>query len=306
MIERDSLGMPERIVVVPLRHTGRWLTAAVVTLFIAWVIYLFASSPNIDYRVVARFQFAGAILSGLELTIVYAILAEAIGIVLGIVAALMRLSANPVLVAINLGYTWLFRGVPILVQILLWYNIALVLPTLGIHIPFTSVGFSVSTNSVVTPFVAGVVALSLNEGAYMAEIVRGGISSIDPGQAEAAQTVGLTPLQCMRHVIMPQALRVIIPPTGNDFISMLKTTSLVSVISGAELLTQAERIYSTNFRTVELLFVASVWYLVLTTIATVGQYYLERHFARGSRNSGSSGLRKAVLGNLRVGRVGDR
>lgn len=295
--------IPDRIRAVRSRHPGRWVSGVIVLAIVAGLVYAFATSPFINYGFVAQYQFTGPILGGLELTIVYSVLAEVIGVGVGILVAVMRLSPNRLLSYASAFYIWLFRGVPILVQILLWYNIALIFPTLGIGIPFTSIGYTVSTNAVITTFVAGILALSLNEGAYMAEIVRAGILSIDKGQSEAAQAIGLSPLQAMRLVVLPQAIRVIIPPTGNDFISMLKTTSLVSAISGAELLTQAERIYSTNFRTIELLFVASIWYLALTTLASVGQHYVEKHFSRGTGMEARSTLAGRVRANLRVGRV---
>ena len=181
----------------------------------------------------------------------------------------------------------MFRGTPVLVQILLWYNIAAVYPRFSLGIPFGPAFAHFNASSVITPFVAGMLALGLNEGAYMAEIVRAGIISVEEGQTEAAQSLGMTRLLTMRRIVLPQAMRVIIPPTGNETISMLKTTSLVAVIAlpHPELLYAAQLIYSVNYRTIQLLIVASLWYLIITTVLTIGQYYLERHFGRGAARS---------------------
>jgi polar amino acid transport system permease protein len=206
----------------------------------------------------------------------------AIGITLGIVVAVMRLSPNPVMSVVSWFYIWFFRGTPVLVQIFFWFNVAIVLPYIGVGIPGTHVGVNVSTNVLITAVMAAVFGLGFNEAAYMAEIVRAGIISVEHGQTEAAQALGMTRLQVMRRIVLPQAMRVIIPPTGNETISMLKTTSLAFVASVPELFTRAHQIASSNFAVVELLFVASIWYLVLTSILTVGQYYLERYYAKGA------------------------
>jgi len=272
----------EEIRAIPVRHPGRWITAVLVLLFVVWVARLFALSPNIDWDAVREYLAFSTILSGLRMTIVFSIVAQLVGVVLGVALATMRMSKNPVLSAVSWGYIWLFRGTPALLQIIFWFNIALVLPTLWIGVPFTDIGFTVRTNVLITTFVAGVLGLGLNEGAYMAEIVRGGIQSVDQGQTEAAQALGMSRGLTMRRIVLPQAMRAIIPPTGNEFIAMLKSSSLVSVIAGAELLTEAQNIYSRNYLTIELLIVASIWYLLLTTIATIGQSYVERYFARGA------------------------
>ncbi len=208
----------------------------------------------------------------------------AIGIALGVLLAVMRLSANPLVSGASWTYIWFFRGTPVLVQILFWYNVAALYPRFSIGLPFGPELTSFSANSVITTFVAGMLALGLNEGAYMAEIVRAGIISVDEGQTEAAKSLGMTRLLTMRRIVLPQAMRVIIPPTGNETISMLKTTSLVSAIALAppELLGAAQNIYDRTYEVIPLLIVASIWYLVLTTILTVGQYYLERRYARGA------------------------
>jgi polar amino acid transport system permease protein len=183
-------------------------------------------------------------------------------------------------------YVWLFRGTPVLVQILFWSFISALYPRISFGVPFGGPELlHGSANAVITPFVAAILALGLNEGAYMAEIVRAGIISVDEGQTEAAHALGMTRLQTMRRIVLPQAMRVIIPPTGNETISMLKTTSLVSVIAYSELLYSAQLIYSVNYRQIPLLLVASAWYLIMTTVLSIGQYYIERRYSRGaSRN----------------------
>jgi polar amino acid transport system permease protein len=206
----------------------------------------------------------------------------AIGIAIGIVLAVMRLSPNPLLSGVSWLYIWFFRGTPVLVQILFWGYIAALYPRLSLGIPFGPQFVHFSANSVISPFVAGMLALGLNEGAYMAEIVRAGIISVEEGQNEAAQSLGMTRLQTMRRIVLPQAMRVIVPPTGNETISMLKTTSLVSVIAVTDLLYSVELIYAVNYRTIPLLIVASIWYLIVTTVLSFGQYYLERYFGRGA------------------------
>jgi polar amino acid transport system permease protein len=203
--------------------------------------------------------------------------------VLGIILAVMRLSPNPVVSWVSWIYIWFFRGTPVLVQIFFWYNLAIVLPHIGLGIPGGPLLLQGSTNELIAPFMAATLGLGLNEAAYMAEIVRAGIISVEHGQTEAAQALGMNRMQVMRRIILPQAMRVIIPPTGNETISMLKTTSLAFVAAVPELFTRATQIASANFAVVELLIVASVWYLFMTSILTVGQYYLERHFARGAQ-----------------------
>jgi polar amino acid transport system permease protein len=206
-----------------------------------------------------------------------------IGVGLGVVLAVMRLSPNPIVSGASWVYIWVFRGTPVLVQIILWYNISSLYPRLSLGIPFTDLEiWHGNANSLITAFIAATLALGLNEAAYMAEIVRAGMLSVAEGQTEAAQSLGMSRLQVLRRIVLPQAMRVIIPPTGNETISMLKTTSLVVTIALADLLGAASNIYSTNFKTIPLLITISLWYLILTSILTVGQFYVERYFGRGS------------------------
>jgi polar amino acid transport system permease protein len=206
-----------------------------------------------------------------------------LGVLLGVALAVMRLSPNPLVSGASWLYIWFFRATPVLVQLLFWYNVAAIYPRISLGIPFVGVEFlHGSANTVITTYVAALLGLGLNEGAYMAEIVRAGIISVGEGQTHAAQSLGMSRLQIMRRIVLPQAMRVIIPPTGNETISMLKTSSLASVITLTELLLATENIYSVNFKPIQLLIVASIWYAAMTSVLYVGQYYLERHYARGS------------------------
>lgn len=261
---------------------GRLVAAAVAALAMVWLAYTVIVNPNLHWDVIATFLLDGRVLGGLWITIALTALSMVIGVGLGVVAAVMQLSDSPVLRGAAGLYVWFFRGTPLLVQLIFWFNIGLVFPEIGIGVPFSGpMLLQWPANELITPFTAALLGLTINEGAYMAEIVRAGIRSVDPGQREAAESLGMTHRQILRRVVLPQAMRVIIPPTGNQFISMLKTTSMVSVISGAELLTVSQRIYLDNFEVIALLVVASTWYLLLTSVATVGQRFLERRFSRG-------------------------
>ncbi len=274
--------VPDVVKAIPVRHPWRWVSAVTVALVAAWILK--GMLGVVDPSTIRRYQLNGLIMKGLLLTVEISVLAQVIGIVLGVILAVMRLSKNPVTSTSAWIYIWLFRGTPVLVQLLFWFAaVPLAFKTFSIGIPFTNVIFYEEPMAqFMTPFVVALLGLGLNEGAYMAEIVRAGILSVDDGQVEAAQALGMTPVLTMRRIVLPQAMRVIIPPTGNEFISMLKTSSLASVVLLEELLRNAQGIYQTNLKNLELLIVASIWYLVLTTVASVGQYYLERRFARGA------------------------
>jgi polar amino acid transport system permease protein len=208
---------------------------------------------------------------------VMAVLAMSLGIVLGVLVAVMRLSPNPVLSGVAAGYTWLFRGTPLILQLLLWFNLALVFPTIGI--PGVWSGRAVD---VMTPFLAALLGLGINQGAYTSEVMRAGMLSVDTGQYEAAAAIGMGRLRALRRIILPQAMRVVIPPLGNEFIGMVKATSLASVIQYPEVLHSAENIYYANSRVIELLIVAGLWYLAVVSVLTPLQMLLERRFARGA------------------------
>ena len=284
----DSAAAPvlsEPIRARPVRHPGRWVTVALIAFFTVAVADSVATNRRFGWGVVGQYLFSSRILSGLVVTIELTAASMAIGIALGVLLAVMRLSPNPLVSGASWLYIWLFRGTPVLVQILLWYNIAALYPRFSLGIPFGPTFAHVNANTLITPFIAGMLALGLNEGAYMAEIVRAGIISVPEGQTHAAQSLGMTRLQTMGRIVLPQAMRVIVPPTGNETISMLKTTSLVSVIAVSDLLYASQLIYSVNYLTIQLLLVASLWYLIVTTVLTIGQYYLERHFGKGTARS---------------------
>ena len=282
--DRDtgSGGRPEDIRAVPVRHPGRWLAAAIVLVIAVAVVHSIATNPRFEWDVVGEYLFDERILEGLRITVELTVIAMAIGVLLGVLLAVMRLSPNPLVASASWLYIWFFRGTPVLVQIIFWYFISALYPKIDLGIPFGPSFIHADANALIHPFTAAILALGLNEGAYMAEIVRAGIISVEEGQTDAAHSLGMTRLQTMRRIVLPQAMRVIIPPTGNETISMLKTTSLVSVIAVGDLLYAAQAIYAVNFKTIPLLITASIWYLVCTSMLYVGQYYLERHYGRGS------------------------
>ncbi|MFK0196233.1 amino acid ABC transporter permease [Streptomyces lavendulae] len=266
----------EAIKAIPVRHYGRWISAVVVAVLLGWLVYAF-SQGKIIWATVGDKLFDPSVLSGLGNTVVISVSSMALGLVLGILFAVMRLSKNPVTSFVSWLYIWFFRGTPVYVQLLVWFNLSLIFQYINLGPIYKN-----ETVDVLTPFMVALLGLGLNEGAYMAEIVRSGIQSVDEGQSEASHALGMTGMQTMRRVVLPQAMRVIIPPTGNEFINMLKTSSLVSAVQYPELLRASSNIGTTAGAIMEMLFVASIWYLTLTSIFSVGQYYLERRYARGS------------------------
>ncbi len=294
-----GVGKPEppgEIQAVPVRHPGRWIAAGIVLILIVVIVNSVATNPRFEWNVVGDFLGNQQIIDGLVLTLELTVVSMVIGVVLGVLLALMRLSANPLLSSASWFYIWLLRGTPVLVQILLWNNIAALYPSIDLGIPFGPSFVHLNANDFITPFVAGMLALGLNEGAYMSEIVRAGIISVDEGQTEAAHALGMTRLQTMRRIVLPQAMRVIIPPTGNETISMLKTTSLVAFVAINDLLYSAQQIYSVNYKTIPLLLVASIWYLAVTSVLSVGQYYIERYYGRGSSRQAQA---PTLIGRIR-------
>jgi len=282
---------PEAIVAVPVRHPWRWVGGAVLAVLIAMLIHTLVFSQTeqanqtgsrFGWPIVRQYLFAPTVVHGVVLTIELTVFSMLIGVFIGVVLAVMRLSKSRLISSTAWVYIWFFRGTPVLVQILFWFNIQAIYPHLTLGIPFGPTFVTLNMNAILTPFVAGVLALSLNEGAYMAEIVRAGIISVDEGQAEAAHSLGMSRSKSLRLIVLPQAMRLIIPPTGNETISMLKTTSLVSAIAVVELTKATTDIAATNYREIQLLIVASIWYLLMTTILSIGQYYLERHYAKGA------------------------
>ena len=271
--------------IVRLRHRWRWVAVVVIAAYLAEVVWFLATSDAMRWDLVRGYIFEESVMRGLWMTVKLTVVAMAVGIVLGTLLAVMRLSDNPVLRGLAGGYIWLFRGTPILVQLLFWFFLGSVMPEVTFGIPFGPEFTIGRTSDVITPFLAAILGLGLNEGAYMAEIVRAGIGAVDKGQTEAAQALGMSPLTTYRRVVLPQAARVVVPPTANEVISMLKLTSLVLVIGLADLTTTVQLIYGRNFQQIPLLMVASIWYLVLTTILTILQSRLEKRLGRSDSPS---------------------
>ncbi|MFF0427238.1 amino acid ABC transporter permease [Streptomyces sp. NPDC004520] len=270
-------GVPyEAIKAIPVRHYGRWVSGVIVVALLGWLVYAF-SQGDVVWATVRDKVFDPSVISGMWNTIIISVSAMALGLVLGIVFAVMRLSKNPVTGAVSWLYIWFFRGTPVYVQLLVWFNLSLIFHYINLGPIYKD-----ETVDVMTPFMVALLGLGLNEGAYMAEIVRAGIQSVDEGQTEAAHALGMSQTKTMWRIVLPQAMRVIVPPTGNEFINMLKTSSLVSAVQYTELLRASSNIGNTAGAVMEMLFVASIWYLALTSVFSVGQYYLERRFARGA------------------------
>ena len=273
-------------IVPPVRKPIRWgqvATGSIAILVLALMVLAVGRNQSVQWSEIPRYMIDPVILGGVVLTLELTAGAMIAGIVIGCLIAIMATSQNIVLKAIAVAFVWWFRGVPLIVQIFFWFNIALFVPEIGFG------SWSVSVNDIVTPALAGFLALGLHEAANMSEIIRSGLTAVDRGQREAASSLGLRPLQTLRTVVLPQAVRLIVPPTGNQAIGMLKASAIVSVIGMQDLLTQAQAIYARNFLVIELLCVASLWYLGITTIASIGQHYLERKLAPKSRsNSGKN------------------
>jgi polar amino acid transport system permease protein len=257
---------------IPYRQIAASLLLFVVLAFIVHAFWV----GQIAWHYVSDYLFSTPILKGVRGTIVMTFCAMAMGIVLGTAVAIMRMSSNPALRWAATGYIWLFRGTPALLQLLLWFNLALIFPTISLF------GFfPVNTVDVMTPFVAALLGLGIQQGAYTAEVVRSGILSVDRGQLEAAQSIGMTKLRAMLTIVLPQAMRVIVPPIGNETIGMVKLTSLASVIQYSEVLRTVGDVYYANSRVIELLIVAGIWYMVIVTILSIGQSYIEKYFSKG-------------------------
>ena len=266
------------LVVVRSKHFGRWIAIIVIAVLAVMVLRSVFTNPRFGWETVGLFFRDTAIINGIGVTLFLTVVSMLIGIVLGIIVAVMRVSHNPIISGAASLYQLFFRGTPVLVQLLFWFNLAALYPSISFGIP----GVELNANDIITPMTAAILGLGLNESAYMSEIVRAGILSVDKGQSDAASGLGMNRIQTMRRIILPQAMRVIIPPTGNEVIGMLKATSLVSVIAVPELLYSSQIIYSKNLQIIPLLIVASLWYIIITSILGIGQSFLERRFARGS------------------------
>ncbi|MDP1719749.1 MAG: amino acid ABC transporter permease [Candidatus Nanopelagicaceae bacterium] len=282
MSSNSTEGRPKAIRAVPVRHPGRWVAAAVIALLAAMAIHAVITNPRFGWAEQAKYIFDASVFAGVRTTLMLTFISMVVGVALGIALAIMRLSANPLVSGAAWFYIWVFRGTPVLVQLLFWASLGALFPTLGLGIPFGHVFFSAKTFDLVPGLAAALLGLGLNEAAYMSEIVRAGILSVDEGQTEAATALGMTKMQTLRRIVLPQAMRVIVPPTGNETISMLKTTSLVAYVPYYELLFKVQNIYTRTYQVMPMLIMASLWYLAMTSILMTVQYYVERHFARGS------------------------
>lgn len=279
MVNTTRSGLAEDAVFLRARYPGRQISVAVFALLVVLVLISVMRNPNFQWDVVAEHLLTTNILMGAWRSIQLTIVAMIVGIVGGAIIALMRLSRNPVLSNFARLYTWAFRGLPVLVQLIFWYNLSALYPEVG----FAIGGFEwhLNVNEVITPFSAAVLGLGLCEVAIMAEIMRAGILSVDSGQREAAEALGVRPWYVTARVILPQAMRTIVPPTGNETILMLKSTALVSVLAMPELLYSAQLVYTRTYETIPLLMVVCIWYLVMTSVLTVGQHALERYYSKG-------------------------
>ncbi len=299
---------PETIKAVPVRHPGRWVAAVVLLVVAAQFAHMLFTNEQFKWSYIVDNAFRPPVIEGVRTTILLTVLAMLIGVVLGIVIAIMRLSDNPILRGVAWLYTWFFRAVPRLVLAILFGNMGILYARLSFGLPFTEqlgdlLGvdidgtlFSVDARTLLSGFLAGLLALALSEAAYMAEIVRAGIVSVDPGQTEAAAALGMSKTQITRRIVLPQAMRVILPPTGNETIAMLKDTSLVAYVPVTnELFFQLQAVGNRDFQPFPMLVAACLWYLAITSVLLVGQYFLERRFARGAGPSGRARQRLRIL-----------
>jgi polar amino acid transport system permease protein len=294
--------------VIPLRRPGRILSAAILLVLIIQGVIILVTNPNFEWGTVAGYLFAPPVIQGLWLTLWLTVVAMVLGIALGVVLAIMRLSSNPVASYTARAFVWFFRGTPLLVQLVFWYNLAVLFPAINLGLPFGGPVFaSLDANKIITPIIASLLGLVLNEAAYMAEIVRSGITAVDKGQVEAASALGMNRAKTLRRIILPQASRVMIPPAGNETITMLKSTSLVSVVAVADLMYQVNLISAQTFQTIPLLIVASLWYLLATSVLSLGQVQLERRFGRSDQQIIATGSRiKQLLTTRRLMKAGNR
>lgn len=285
---------------VPRRRPGQWVAAVIALVLFAMVVHTLITNPRFQWGIIGQYLAARAVLDGLWLTLWLTAAVMTCGYLLGIGLAAARLSGNVVLRSLSFGYVWLIRSIPPLVQLLFWYELASLYPQLSLGIPFGHQFVTVKTAHLFTGLLAAFVALTLDVAAFSAEVVRGGILSVDRGQSEAAQSLGLGGFRAFRRIVLPQAMPAIIPATGNMLISLLKATSIVSVIAVADLLYSVQLIYNQNFLVIPLLLVATIWYIILTTVLSVGQYYVERHYSRGASRAGAGGRSfwRVARGNL--------
>jgi polar amino acid transport system permease protein len=271
--------------VVPRLRPGRYVSAVLLIALFGFLA-MAAARGNIQWHLVGRYIYAPGVLAGVRNTVLISVLSMLIGLVLGLLGAVMRLSSNVVARSAAAAYVWLFRGTPQLVQLLLWYNLALIFPTIVIP----GIG-QYDTNHVITPMAAGLLGLGINEGAYMTEIFRGGLLGVDPGQTRAARALGMTPVGTFRRIVLPQALRIAMPGASNQFVILLKGSSLLSIVQYTELLYSVKIVYDRNYAVVELLLVATVWYIAVTGVFVIIQNLIERRLGRSRRRAPRRGAR---------------
>lgn len=277
--QRDELA---ELPVVPARYPWRWVGVAVVLVLLAQFAHGLITNPGWDWPTFAQFFTSGTIVRAVGVTLQLTVYGTVLGFAVGVVLALMRLSHSPFLRTVSWTYVWAFRSIPLIVQLIFWFNVSYLYPKLGLGVPFGPVLFTVNTLDLFSPMGAAVIGLALHQAAYAAEIIRSGVVAVDAGQLEAAAALGIPKLRQFRRIVVPQAMRSILPNAANEVISLFKGTSIVSVVAINELFYQVQVIYGRNARVVALLMVATVWYIVLTSVLSVVQYYVERHYARGS------------------------
>ena len=302
---------PETLKAVPVRHPGRWVAIVVIAVLVAMFVHMLVTNPAFQWGFMFDNMFLPPVLEGVRTALVVTILAMVIGVALGAVIAVMRLSPNPILSTAAWVYTWFFRAVPRVVLLVLFGNLGILYGSYGFGLPFDRqlgnlVGidlnarlFSLDARTILTGFMAGLLGLALSEAAYMAEIVRAGMKAVDPGQQEAAHALGMARGTTLRRIVLPQAMRVIVPPTGNETIAMLKDTSLVAFVPVTnELFFQLQAIGARTFQVFPMLVAACLWYLAMTSVLMVGQYFLERYFSRGVGTGGRQARAKAQAGSV--------
>lgn len=274
-----------RLTVVPRRQYGIWIGTVLALLLAFVIVRAFASNPAFAWDTAMGYLFHPSIMRGLRTTLILTVLIMAVAIVVGTIVAIMRVSPSPILRAFAGAYVWFFRGVPALIQLIFWFNLSLLVREISLTLPFVGTLFSVRTNDFMSPFFSAVVALSLCEAGYMAEIIRAGIKSVPSGQAEAASALGMPYRMILKRITLPQAMRFVVPPTGNEAINLLKMTSLVTFIAVDDLFYSAQSIYARTFETIPLLIVVAFWYLAVVSIMSFGQHFLERYFGRSDKRS---------------------
>src|ERR1700704_4108400 len=282
-VDTSSPTSPAAIDAVPLRHPWRWVAAVVIVILVVLFLYGAATNKAFGWDTYAKYLFDKRVTQGAWNTLQLTVYSMVLAIVLGVVLAVMRLSPNPVFRSVSWAYLWIFRGTPVYVQLVFWGLMPTIYKSVQLGVPFGPSFFHLNLQGLSIPFLLAIVGLALNEAAYMAEIIRAGISSVPEGQSEASTALGMSWSMAMRRTVLPQAMRVIIPPTGNEFISMLKTTSLVTAVPfSLDVYGRARDISGVIFQPIPLLMVAATWYLVITSILMVGQFYLERYYSRGA------------------------